>query len=174
MEMSNTIEVRVNAVTPEALGILSYELVPVQAGTQLPPFAAGAHADVQLPGGMVRSYSLFNSQNERNRYLIAVAKDAKSRGGSVYIHDKLHAGDVVSMSQPKNNFPLAEGASRSLFIAGGIGITPLWCMIQRLQDLGRPWELYYCIRTREHAALLPALQAAGAGGSGTVHFNFDH
>lgn len=174
MEMSNTIEVRINSVKPEALGILSYELVPTQAGAQLPQFAAGAHVDLQLPGGMVRSFSLLNSQNERDRYVIAVAKDANSRGGSVYIHDKLRAGDVIRVSQPKNNFPLAEGAAKSLFIAGGIGITPLWCMIQRLQELGRPWELYYCIRTREHAAMMAALQAAGTGGSGKVNFNFDH
>ncbi len=174
MDMSNTIEVRINAVTSEALGILSFELVPTQAGAQLPAFTAGAHVDVQLPDGMVRSYSLFNSQNERNRYLIAVVKDAKSRGGSVYMHEKLKAGEVVRISQPKNNFPLAEGAPKSLFIAGGIGITPLWCMIQRLQDLGRPWELYYCVRTREHAALMPVMQEAGTGGPGKVNFNFDH
>ncbi|MSP98522.1 MAG: oxidoreductase [Betaproteobacteria bacterium] len=172
--MSNTIEVRLNSVTTEALGIVSYELVPVNAGDELPAFAAGAHVDVQLPGGMVRSYSLANSQRERNRYVIAVAKDANSRGGSKYMHESLHAGDLIRISKPKNNFLLAEAAAKSLFIAGGIGITPLWCMIQRLQELGRPWELYYCVRTREHAALLAGLQAAGTGGAGKVHFNFDH
>jgi ferredoxin-NADP reductase len=171
--MSNTIEVRINAVKTEALGILSYEFIPV-AGGELPAFTAGAHIDLQLPGGMVRSYSLFNSQSERHRYVIAVALDAKSRGGSKHIQEHLNAGDVLHISRPKNNFPLAEGAAKSLFIAGGIGITPLWCMIQRLQELGRPWELYYCIRTREHAALMTTLKAAGEGGQGTVHFNFDH
>ncbi|MBM3345278.1 MAG: oxidoreductase [Betaproteobacteria bacterium] len=171
--MSNTFEVRINAINTEAQGILSYEFVPVSGG-ELPAFAAGAHVDLQLPGGMVRSYSLLNSQNERHRYVIAVALDSKTRGGSKYIQEQLKVGDVLHISRPKNNFPVAEDAAKSLLIAGGIGITPLWCMIQRLQDLSRPWELYYCVRTREQAALLAPLKAAGEGGQGIVHFNFDH
>ena len=171
--MHNTIEAQVKSVRTEALGINSYELVPTQSGGELPAFAAGAHIDLQLPGGMVRSFSLLNPQNERNRYVIAVARDAASRGGSRYIHDSVHAGTALRISQPKNNFPLAEEARHSLFIAGGIGITPLWCMIQRLQDLGRSWELWYCIRTREHAAFMNELRGLPEGEK-RVHFNFDH
>ncbi len=171
--MHNLMEVKVNSVKTEALGINSYELVPVSGG-ELPPFAAGAHVDLQLPGDMVRSYSLLNSQSERHRYVVGIARDAKSRGGSTYIHDSIHAGSIIKISQPKNNFPLAEDAPHSLFIAGGIGITPLWCMIQRLHDLGKSWELWYCIRTHEHAAFMKELQALGPDADKRVHFNFDH
>jgi vanillate O-demethylase ferredoxin subunit len=172
--MHNTIEVQVKSVKSEALAINSYELVPVRAGEELPAFAAGAHIDLQLPAGLVRSFSILNSQNERNRYVIAVAKDPASRGGSRYIYTSLHAGDTLRISQPKNNFPLAEGAKHSLFVAGGIGITPLRCMVQRLQDLGRSWELWYCIRTREHAAFMDDLRSLGPDAEQRVHFNFDH
>ena len=172
MATGNRLEMRISAIEKVGLGILSYEFVPV-AGGELPAFTAGAHVDLHLPGGMVRSYSLYNSQNERHRYVIAVALDAKSRGGSKHMHENLKVGDVLKVGRPRNNFPVNEAAAKSLFIAGGIGITPLWCMIQRLNDIGRPWELYYCVRTREHAALKSAIESAG-GANGTVHFNFDH
>jgi len=162
------IEVRVEGVAPLAQGIAAYDLRP-PAGGGLPPFAAGAHVDLYLPQGMVRSYSLVNPQEERHRYVIAVNRDAASRGGSAWVHDTLRAGSTLSIGAPRNNFPLAEAASHSVFIAGGIGITPLWCMIQRLRALGRSWELVYCARTRAHAAFRAELEALGPA----VRFNFD-
>jgi len=110
---------------------------------------------------------------EHHRYVIAVGLDQASRGGSRFIHQSLHAGDTLKISAPRNNFPLAEGAPQSLLIAGGIGITPLWCMVQRLQELGAPWELIYCARTRQHAAFLDRLEEAGARPPGRVRLNFD-
>jgi vanillate O-demethylase ferredoxin subunit len=162
------IEVRVEDVAPLAQGIAAYDL-RASAGGVLPPFAAGAHIDLYLPQGVVRSYSLVNPQDERHRYVIAVNRDAASRGGSAWVHDTLRAGSALSIGAPRNNFPLAEAASHSVFIAGGIGITPLWCMIQRLRALGRSWELVYCARTRAHAAFRTDLEALGPA----VRFNFD-
>ncbi len=152
-----------------AEGIVSVEL-RAAGGEPLPPFSAGAHIDLYLPGGMVRSYSLVNPQEERHRYVIAVNRDAASRGGSRYVHEQLASGSALSVAPPRNNFPLAEDAAHSLFIAGGIGITPLWCMIQRLEGLGRAWQLVYCARTRRQAAFVEELARLGPA----VTFNFDH
>lgn len=150
--------------------IVSVELRAVN-GEPLPPFTAGAHIDLYLPGGMVRSYSLVNPQEERHRYVIAVNRDAASRGGSRYVHEQLAAGSTLNVAPPRNNFPLAEEAAHSLFIAGGIGITPLWCMIQRLRCLGRSWQLVYCARTRRQAAF--AEELARLGSAVTFHFDYE-
>lgn len=167
-----TFAVKVQSVSWEAQGILSYELRPF-AGRELPPFSAGAHVDLLLPSGLTRSYSLVNPQEERHRYVIAVNRDPASRGGSRFIHDSLKPGDTLTLAAPRNNFPLVEDAAHSLFIAGGIGITPLWCMIQRLESLGRAWELYYCSRTRKSAAFLEQMKALGGRVNTDLHFNFD-
>lgn len=169
---SSLIRVRVHVATWEAEGVHSYELRD-PAGGALPPFDAGAHIDLHLPNGMVRSYSLINPQDERHRYVIAVQKDRVSRGGSTWLHDTLRVGDMIAISAPRNNFPLAEDAAPSLFIAGGIGITPLWCMIQRLVALGRPFALYYCVRTRREAAFCAALEALSDRPGAKIVFNFD-
>ena len=110
MDTGNTLEMRISAIEKVGLGILSYEFVPV-AGGELPAFTAGAHVDVHLPGSMVRSYSLYNSQNERHRYVIAVALDAKSRGGSKHMHEHLKVGDVLKVGKPRNDFPVSEAAA---------------------------------------------------------------
>jgi tetrachlorobenzoquinone reductase len=153
--------VRVKSVTYEAERIHSYELRPLTGG-ELPAFTAGAHIDLHLPGvpmGATRSYSLINPQGERHRYVIAVAHDAASAGGSRYIHEHLRAGDKLNITPPQNNFALIEDAKHSVLIAGGIGITPIWCMVQRLIELGRSWELHYSARTGETAAFLEPIAA---------------
>jgi len=168
---STILRLEIRSVREEAEGIRSFDLRP-SSGEDLPAFTAGAHIDVDLPNGIVRSYSLVNGQGERHRYVIAVNRDGASRGGSSFMHDRLRVGDTVTVRAPRNNFPLEESAEKSLLIAGGIGITPLWCMIQRLAELGRPWELYYCARTPKHAAFTAALGAL-ASPTGKIHFNFD-
>jgi tetrachlorobenzoquinone reductase len=160
-----TFQVRIKSATWEAPGIVSYELRPAQGG-ELPPFTAGAHVDLSLPGGLIRSYSLVNPQSERHRYVIAVQKDRASRGGSRWVHENFRVGDVLTINGPRNNFPVEEAAENSIFIAGGIGITPIMSMIERLSSLGRRWELVYCARTRAAAAFVDALK-------GDVRFNFD-
>ena len=171
--MSNTlIEIRVESITPEAADTKSYDLRPTSDG-DLPPFTAGAHIDLYLRNNTVRSYSLVNAQHERHRYVITVALDRSSRGGSYFIHNALRVGDRFSISMPRNNFPLAEAGAHSVLIAGGIGITPLWCMVQRLQELDRSWELHYCTRTRQAAAFHKALSELPTSVRGRVHFHFD-
>lgn len=146
-----TFPVRVAAMRYEALDVLSIELQPLD-DTPLPPVEPGAHLDLVLRNGMSRSYSL--SDYAPSFYRLTVAKDARSRGGSAFIHDSLRVGEIVEISAPRNNFPLHESAPFSLFIAGGIGITPFIPMVRRLNELSRSWRLHYCVRTEDRAALL--------------------
>jgi tetrachlorobenzoquinone reductase len=165
-------QVRIKRISFEAENINSYELVAL-AGGDLAPFTAGSHIDLHLPNGMIRSYSLVNDQSERSRYVVAVNKDAASRGGSSSIHEMIRAGDVLTISHPRNNFALQESAAHSVLIAGGIGITPLLSMLRRLEVLGRSWELFYTARTRRAAAFLDALNAVRPNGCANIHLNFD-
>ena len=162
-----SLRLRVKSATWEAPGVLSYELRPLEGG-DLPPFTAGAHIDLTLPNGLVRSYSLVNPQSERDRYVIAVQMDRASRGGSKWLHENLRAGDIVTANGPRNNFALDETAEKSILLAGGIGITPILSMIDRLSALGRDWELVYCSRKRASTAFLEALEM-----NPRVRFNFD-
>lgn len=167
-----TLNVWVTAKIKVAREIVSLELQA--AGREvLPAFDPGAHVDLRLANGIVRSYSLVNPPGDSGRYVIAVSRDKASRGGSAFIHDNVHQGDLLTISHPRNNFPLVEGAPHSLFIAGGIGITPIWCMIQRLRALGRSWELHYSARSRSNAAFLEELEGLRQRDVAEVFFNFD-
>ncbi|HKI63548.1 MAG TPA: PDR/VanB family oxidoreductase [Burkholderiales bacterium] len=162
------LRLRVKAVSWEAPSILSYELRPVDGG-ELPAFTAGAHIDLTLPNGLVRSYSLVNPQSERHRYVIAVQKDRASRGGSKWLHENVRVGDILAVNGPRNNFALDLNAENSVFIAGGIGITPILCMIEQLRTTGREWRLLYCSRTRDETPFLDLLEKESR-----VQLNFDH
>jgi ferredoxin-NADP reductase len=166
-------ELRVKRISYEAESINSYELV-LPAGGELAPFTAGSHIDLHLKNGMIRSYSLVNDQSERHRYVIAVNKDASGRGGSSFVHDTFKAGDIVTVSGPRNNFALREDAECSLLIAGGIGITPLMSMIRRVEALSRPWQLFYATRTRRAAAFLDEFDAIRPNADLNLHFDDEH
>lgn len=155
--MADTYQVYIKSITHEAEGVLAFELRGVD-GVSLPPFTAGAHIDVIADAIPLRSYSLLNAPSDTDRYVIAVAKDPKSRGGSIKIHEQLRPGHRIEVSAPRNLFRLAQGRHRSVLIAGGIGITPIWCMAQHLQEQGAEWEMHYFARTANHAALLDAMQ----------------
>lgn len=150
-------------------------------GRPLPPYGAGAHIDVKLPNGLTRQYSLLSrdARGDFSRstggpaggaYRIAVLKEPASRGGSRAMH-ALAVGDRVDISEPRNAFPLAAGAHRSVLLAGGIGITPLLCMAETLHHEGGEFELHYCARSRGEAAFLHTLAAAGYAGCVALHFD---
>lgn len=143
----------------EAEGIASYELVRADGG-DLPPFSAGSHIDVHLPGGLVRQYSLCNDPHEASHYRIGVLRDPASRGGSVAMHDQVREGDVLDISVPRNHFAL-HAAPHTVLLAGGIGITPLLCMAQRLAATGASFELHACNRSLARSAFLEELRAFG-------------
>ena len=112
----------------------------------MPPFAAGTHIDLHPDGGPVRQYSLCNDSAETHRYQIAVLRDPASRGGSLAMH-ALEVGQTLRISDPKNHFPLAPHARHSVLLAGGIGITPILCMAERLWHTGRPVRAALCDAT---------------------------
>lgn len=170
--MTQTLQAIVAARRAETDAIAVFELRARDGGV-LPPFTAGAHIDLYLPNGLVRSYSLVNDQDERDRYVIGVSCDVASRGGSAYVHEHVQAGTELTIDHPRNNFALAENAAHSVFVAGGIGITPILSMVRRLDRIGRRWTLHYCTRTRAHAAFLDELAAPGAFRHGEVYLRFD-
>ena len=149
------IDVRVNAIRYAARDTNIYELVRPD-GMALPAYEPGAHVDLHLPNGIVRQYSLI-TPDQTARYTFGIKRDPASRGGSRYVHDELRVGRTLKISAPRNNFPLKEDAKHVILFAGGIGITPIWCMVQRLEALGRSWKLYYACRSRADTAFLQAL-----------------
>jgi len=167
---TSSLTVRVARKTVEAEDICSFELVSVD-GKPLPAFAAGSHIDVQLPGGITRQYSLCNDPVESHRYLIGVLRDAASRGGSRAMHEHVDVGDTLVISAPKNHFALAHEARRSVLLAGGIGITPILCMAERLAISGADFEMHYCTRSRARTAFHDRIRAAPF--SARVAFHFD-
>jgi ferredoxin-NADP reductase len=171
-ELSSTIGALVHGMRREAPGVLSLELRAQDEGAELPAFEPGAHLDLHLPNGMVRSYSLINPAGERHRYVVAVQEDRTSRGGSRYVHRELRVGTALPISAPRNNFRLHEEAEASVLVAGGIGVTPLLAMLRKLAPLGRPVDFYYCARSRREAAFLGELEAL-AGGQVRLHRHFD-
>jgi ferredoxin-NADP reductase len=152
------IDVRLTAIRYAARDTHLYEFSRLD-GQPLPAYAPGAHIDLHLPNGLVRQYSLIEAEPDPLRYTVSVKRDPASRGGSRFVHDELRVGRTLKISPPRNNFPLVEDAPHVLLLAGGIGITPIWCMVQRLERLGRPWTLYYAARSRADMAFLHALEA---------------
>lgn len=162
--------VRVVRKTIEALDICTFELVDANGGA-LPPFAAGAHIDVEVKPGLVRQYSLCNDPAESHRYLIGVLRDPKSRGGSVGMHTGVDEGALINISAPKNHFALAHEAGRSLLLAGGIGVTPILCMAERLSSTGADFRMHYCTRSKDRTAFFGRIQDSAF--ADRVHFHFD-
>jgi len=162
-------QLRVRRISYLAEAIHGLELVDPR-GRDLPRFAAGAHIDLRA-GGFLRQYSLCNDPAERRRYCIAVLHEAESRGGSRHLHEAARVGDLVEVSLPRNNFPLAAAAERHLLIACGIGIAPIMSMIAELQRRHADFQLHYCTRSPERTAFRDAL--APLAGDGRVRFHHD-
>jgi len=150
---------RIAAIEEVARDIRSFELVQAD-GSDLPEFTAGSHIKMQVPNGMLRKYSLCNDPAERHRYVIAVKREEGGRGGSQSLHQDAKVGDTLPTSVPENAFPLEENARAYLFIAGGIGITPILSMIRSLGEPPIiPWKLIYLCRHAETTAFRDELSA---------------
>jgi ferredoxin-NADP reductase len=129
-------------------------------GGELPPWTPGAHIDLVLTPSLTRQYSLCGSPADSDTWRIGVLRDPHSRGGSRHVHDRLETGSRVRARGPRNHFPLVD-APRYLFIAGGIGITPLLPMIKRAVEAGAEWRLLYGGRRRASMAFLDELAVHG-------------
>jgi ferredoxin-NADP reductase len=154
----SSIQVRVRAMRWEAPGVLSLELSAADGAT-LPSFEPGAHVDLRLPDGTLRQYSLCGDPSDCSLYRLGI----RAVGGglsSTFVHRKLRPGELVTVSAPRNNFPL-EDAQRYIFVAGGIGITPLLPMMRQARERGRPWTLLYCNKRDGEAPFLDEIRALG-------------
>jgi vanillate O-demethylase ferredoxin subunit len=162
------LQLEVTDVQAEARDVILLEL-RARGGGELPAFLPGAHVEVDLPNGLVRHYSLTNDWRERDRYVIGIGRSARSRGGSLFAHQALRRGATLPTSSPRNGFPLEPSARRFLFLAGGIGITPIVAMIRWCQAMDRPWRLAYAVRSAQRAAFHETLKAMG----GPIHLHAD-
>lgn len=164
------LRLRLRAIRWQAEGIHAFELEHPE-GEPLPAWQAGAHVDVHLAGGRVRSYSLAGDPQERSHWTLGVLREDKGRGGSKAMHESLRVGELVSLGAPRNAFALAPQTEHAVLIAGGIGITPLKAMAHALAGEGRSFELHYCARSARNAAFQDELRALVP--ADRLHLHFD-
>jgi ferredoxin-NADP reductase len=149
----------VRQVRLEAKAVVSLQLVD-PAGGALPGWQPGAHLDLVLPSGLIRQYSLCGDPEDPRSYAVAVLREARGRGGSAEIHDSALVGRELTVRGPRNHFALAPAAGY-VFLAGGIGITPILAMVRSVAVRGLPWQLYYGGRDLAHMAFREELAALG-------------
>jgi ferredoxin-NADP reductase len=137
------------------------------SGADLPAWSPGAHIDLKLREGLVRQYSLCGDPNDRSVWRIGVLREPQGRGGSEHVHEALVEGVEVDVRGPRNNFELVD-SPKYLFVAGGIGITPILPMLTAAEAAGADWELHYGGRSRRSMAFLEALEDA-TGNQVTLH-----
>lgn len=155
----HVVTLQVQAKTAEADDVVTLTLAD-PAGRRLPDWAPGAHVDLVLPNGLTRQYSLCGDRWDAYRYRVGVLREPVGRGGSAFVHDELQTDQPVGVGGPRNNFPLVP-SQRYLFVAGGIGITPILPMLHQADLVGAEWELLYGGRSRASMAFLDELAAYG-------------
>lgn len=173
--MTDSIDVNVHRIWQDGEDVRLFDLRP-KASQKLTKFSAGAHIDVHTGNELTRQYSLCNHPDEQHRYVIAVALASDSKGGSRWLHEEVKEGDILSISLPRNHFPLADEPEHSVLIAGGIGITPILTMAYTLEQQGKSWELHFTARNEEQAPLLAeikALQETAKSGLITTYYTRD-
>jgi len=129
-------------------------------GEELPAWTPGAHVDLVLAPDLTRQYSLCGSPADSTRWRVGVLFDEGGRGGSRHVHERLEVGSRLPVRGPRNHFPLVA-SERYLFIAGGIGITPLMPMVAEAEQAGADWTLFYGGRRRGSMAFVDELAAYG-------------
>jgi ferredoxin-NADP reductase len=153
------IDVVIASRIDQGAGIAVMDLVSLN-GKTLPIFTAGAHIDVHIGSEIIRQYSLCNDPANPELYRIGVLNDPNSRGGSVKINEEFSENDHIKISEPRNHFPLFEGAKKTILAGGGIGITPMMAMAYSLQKADEPFELHYCTRAKGAGAFEQELMDA--------------
>jgi vanillate O-demethylase ferredoxin subunit len=161
---------QVRGIRMQAEGIHAFDLTHPDGG-ELPAVTAGAHVDVHLSDGMVRSYSLAGDPSDRSRWTLGVLREVKGRGGSRCMHDNVRVGQLLTIGSPRNAFALADEAEHSILMAGGIGITPIKSMAHTLAGHGRSFDLHYCARSERHTAFIDELRALVP--ADRLHLHFD-
>ena len=165
------LRLRVQAIRWQADAILAFELVDPD-GAELPPATAGAHVDVHLPDGLLRSYSLSGDPADRTVWTLGVLREVNGQGGSRSMHESVRVGELLTVSAPRNAFAMVPGAAHTVLLAGGIGITPIKAMAHTLIAEGKSFELHYCARTARNVAFTGELRALVP--RDRLHFHFDN
>ena len=153
----------------EAEDIVALDLVSA-SGEALPAFSAGSHVDIEVAPGLIRQYSLCNNPRERDRYQVGVLLDPNSRGGSIALH-QVAQGAPLKISEPRNHFELHAGAERSLLFAGGIGVTPILCMAERLAAIGGDFRMHYATRNVARCAFRTRILESPLAERVSFHFD---
>ncbi|MEU8851559.1 PDR/VanB family oxidoreductase [Streptomyces sp. NPDC048564] len=159
---SRALRLRVTSHEEVAEGVVQLRL----EGHDLPRWEPGAHLDVVLPSGLVRQYSLCGDPEDTSSYTVATRLVPDGRGGSREVHEQVREGMELEVRGPRNRFPLVA-ASSYVFVAGGIGITPILPMLRALPD-GVEWRLLYCGRDRASMPFLEEIEKLGGGNRVTV------
>jgi len=163
------LSVEVASITAVADDINAYELRALPGKGALPAFTAGAHIDVVLADDLVRQYSLCSSPSDSGRYVIAVKREPHGRGGSRTVHATLQEGAQLTISEPRNNFPLNTDANEYVLVAGGIGATPILSMAHTLWEAGKTFSLHLCAADEKNLPFGKSLQALPFAERITVH-----
>lgn len=159
-EMPQAFDVIVTQRRTEAEGIVSLRLAR-PAGQALPVFSPGSHIDLHLAEGLVRQYSLCSAWDDPEGYEIAVQRHPNSRGGSNHVHDHLVEGTRLTISAPRNNFPLLPATTAPLLVSGGIGITPILAMAEAMLRDGKAFRWHHCAATAARVPFANRLQDPG-------------
>jgi phthalate 4,5-dioxygenase reductase subunit len=167
--MSNALTVRVSEIVDLTSRVRCFTLVPSDVGAGLPRFTAGSHISVETNTGTERQYSLCNDPDEEDCYVIAVQREQEGRGGSLWMHEHVEAGSLLTIKPPLNNFSLADTAQHHLLIAGGIGITPVLSMVRVLAKQGKSFNTIYLSRSKADAAFLDVLSSEFGGSTQIRH-----
>lgn len=155
----NTIKARITKRSTQADKVVVIELSPSESKQCFPAFEAGAHIDIHVDNELIRQYSLCGKPSDTNVYRIGVLNDPQSRGGSKKIFADFKTGDEITISEPRNHFPVEASAAHTILIGGGIGITPLISMAYELRDKGKPFSIHYCIKSKDQAGFVEELSA---------------
>lgn len=164
------LEVEIASKRTVATGIVALTLIDPER-RPLPVFSAGSHVDLEIAPGLIRQYSLCGNPADSSAYEIAVLREPQSRGGSMAVHDALAVGARMRISAPRNLFPLVPSEGKALLLGGGIGITPLLCMAERLAQTGASFELHYCARSLDRAAFRDRIVRSAYSRQAHLHFD---
>jgi ferredoxin-NADP reductase len=156
MTQAATFTAQLSAIRYGAKDTVLLEFTPMSE-TSLPLADAGAHIDVHLPSGLIRQYSLITPLTNQDVYVIAVKKDAHSRGGSTWLHEHARVGMQLTLSMPRNNFALRTSDAPVALIAGGIGITPIYSLLAALDNTHRQVHLHYWCKSPQEALFINTL-----------------
>jgi ferredoxin-NADP reductase len=159
MTQQGTLKVRVASHESVARQVVALRLEAADGG-RLPSWTPGAHVDVFLGDDLVRQYSLCSRPSDP-QWRLAVLEELQGRGGSAYVHRRLRVGDLLEVSEPRNNFPLVPSGRPVVLVSGGIGITPLLPMAEAAHEAGMEWRMLHLVRDEASAACLEELAAFG-------------